>query len=89
MFPSLISGVASGEAPISPRMAAKMLAEYSGQPGSKTAGRQGGLTDREQEVLVLVAQGRTNKQIGGELVISESTVKYHLRNILDKFHLDS
>jgi ATP/maltotriose-dependent transcriptional regulator MalT len=43
-----------------------------------------GLTDREREVLALVAQGRTNKQIAGELFISESTAGVHVSNILGK-----
>ena len=89
VFFELISGVASGEAPISPRMAAKMLEEFSRQSVSKTPGKQEGLTKREKEVLNLVARGKTNKEIAGELVISESTAKYHLRNILDKLHLDN
>jgi len=40
-------------------------------------------------VLRNVAQGRGNKEIGTDLIISESTVKYHLRNILDKLHLEN
>jgi len=48
------------------------------------AGRMGSLTSREREVLVLVARGLTNKDIAHELVISESTVKVHVRHVLDK-----
>lgn len=46
-------------------------------------------TDRELEVLRFVTKGETNKEIASKLTISESTVKYHLRNILDKLHLDN
>jgi len=90
VFFDLISGVASGEAPSSPRMAGKMLEEFSRSALGKTTsdGREG-LTEREMEVLKLVAQGRTNKEIGAALFISESTVKYHLRAILDKLHLEN
>ena len=48
------------------------------------AGRVGSLTPRENEVLVLVARGLTNKDIARELVISESTVKVHIRHLLEK-----
>jgi two-component system NarL family response regulator len=47
------------------------------------------LTGRELEVLKLVAQGLSNKQIGANLVISEVTVRYHISNILDRLHLDN
>ena len=90
VFFELISGVASGEAPVSPRMASKMLEEFS-RHGKADVGTSADsvLTDREREVLQLVAQGKLNKEIAFELTISESTVKYHLRNILDKLHLDN
>ena len=90
VFFDLISGVRSGEAPISPRMASKMLAEFlQGQTPHSKAERKSTLSAREMEVLELVAQGKTNKDIAASLIISESTVKYHLRNILDKLHLDN
>jgi len=47
------------------------------------------LTDREMEVLRLVAQGLNNRDIAGKLFISENTVKNHIRNILEKLHLHS
>ena len=81
----LISVVASGEALIFPKMAAKMLEEFSPKHGRK----QAGLTEREQEVLNLVAQGKSNQEIADELGRSERTVKHHLRNILDKLHLET
>ncbi len=45
------------------------------------------LTDRELDVLKLIAKGLTNSQIAGKLVISENTVKGHVSNILSKLHL--
>lgn len=90
VFFELISGVANNEAPISPRMAAMMLQDFSihtQEPASNET--QMGLTDREKEVLQLLAEGKANKEISSELVISESTVKFHLRNILDKLHLEN
>lgn len=88
VFFEMISGVAKGEAPISPKMAAKMLSDFR-QPAqdSKRAENKKLLTDRENEVLELLADGEGNKGIAASLFISESTVKYHLRNILDKLHL--
>jgi len=47
------------------------------------------LTDREMEVLRLVAKGMNNRDIAKELYISENTVKNHIRNILEKLHLHS
>jgi DNA-binding NarL/FixJ family response regulator len=47
------------------------------------------LTDRELDVLKLVAKGLSNREISEELYISENTVKNHVRNILEKLHLHS
>ncbi len=47
------------------------------------------LTNRELEVLKLVAQGRSNQDIASQLVVSEVTVRTHVSNILDKLHLAS
>jgi DNA-binding NarL/FixJ family response regulator len=90
VFFDLISGVATGEAPVSPKMATKMIEEFSRQAnaGRREDGKAN-LTNREEEVLQLVAQGKTNRETASDLVISESTVKYHLRNILDKLHLEN
>lgn len=74
-----------GEAPLAPSMAAKILREFSG-----TAPRPGPtLTPRERQVLELVARGDANKEIARHLQISENTVKNHLRNILEKLHLQN
>ena len=54
-----------------------------------TASRKPTLTGREIEVLQLVAQGYTSREIGEQLFISENTVKNHVRNILDKLGLHS
>ena len=53
-------------------------------PEAEAAGSPFGLTPREQEVLMRVALGRTNRQIAGELFISESTAGVHVSNILSK-----
>jgi len=48
---------------------------------------ENGLTEREQEVLLLIADGMNNREIAEKLVISEKTVKTHVSNILSKLHL--
>jgi DNA-binding NarL/FixJ family response regulator len=81
-----IISIVQGEAPISRELASKILQEFSIQKVNISGGK---LSEREKEVLQLVSQGLGNKEIGKELYISESTVKNHLRNILDKLHLQN
>jgi DNA-binding NarL/FixJ family response regulator len=85
-----IEGVMAGEAAISGVMAAKMLAELA-RPSEVAAGSSAEevLSEREQEVLHCVAGGLSNRDIAERLVISESTVKKHLRNILAKLHVQN
>jgi len=79
--------IAQGGVIISPVMATKLLAEFRDSGTNKTADEEANLSPREDEVLQLVAQGATNKEIADSLFISENTVKTHLRNIMDKLHL--
>jgi NarL family two-component system response regulator LiaR len=71
-----------GEALLAPSVAARLMQEVSGE---RTA--SAGLTERELEVLRLIARGMSNKLIAHELVVSEKTVKTHVSNILAKLHL--
>ena len=64
--------------------AAKDLSDLA---GTSSHGGNDGLSDREVEVVNLVARGDTNKEIGDTLVIAENTVKVHLRNIYGKLNL--
>jgi DNA-binding NarL/FixJ family response regulator len=87
-----IRSVHSGESQLSPSMASKLLTEFAAM--SKRADEQQQLvaprlTEREMDVLRLVAKGLNNRDIGQELLISENTVKNHIRNILEKLHLRS
>ena len=82
--------VADGQSLISPSMAMKLLDEFKQM--SRTDRSQPAtprLTERELEVLRLVAQGLNNREIAKQLFISENTVKNHVRNILEKLQLHS
>jgi DNA-binding NarL/FixJ family response regulator len=87
-----IRAVAGGQSLISPSMASKLLTEFASMI-KRGDGRQQvpapRLTDRELEVLKLVARGLNNRDIAKELYISENTVKNHVRNILEKLQLHS
>ncbi|MFI5100724.1 MAG: response regulator [Actinomycetes bacterium] len=86
-----IRAVAGGQSLISPSMASKLLTEFATL--IKREDRQQvpvpRLTDRELEVLRLVARGLNNKDVAKQLYISENTVKNHVRNILEKLQLHS
>ena len=75
---------ADGEPVFSPSLAALLLGEF--RRLSKATGAQP-LSEREREVLQLVARGHTYREIGEELHIAEKTVENHVRNILGKLHL--
>ena len=82
--------VAEGQSLISPSMAVKLLDEFKEM--SRTDREQvptPRLTDRELEVLRLVATGLNNREVAKQLFISENTVKNHVRNILEKLQLHS
>lgn len=84
----LLIGVERGEAAMTRAMAARLLKDMSNQNMSCGDGRES-LSEREVEVLRLVAQGYSNPQIANELVISINTVKSHIKNILNKLNLDN
>ena len=79
--------VAKGEAIVSPPMAARLLDEFKQATKGRTDKELSELSERETEVLQLVAQGSSNKEIAIQLFISETTVKAHLRSILEKLHV--
>jgi DNA-binding NarL/FixJ family response regulator len=87
-----IRSVWAGQSRISPSMASKLLTEFAAISKASEEKPQvptPRLTEREMEVLKLVAQGLNNRDIAKQLFISENTVKNHIRNILEKLHLHS
>jgi DNA-binding NarL/FixJ family response regulator len=86
-----ISHIAQGGVIISPLMATKLITEFkdlgTGVERKPAQEAEANLSPREDEVLRLISQGATNKEIADSLFISENTVKTHLRNIMDKLHL--
>jgi DNA-binding NarL/FixJ family response regulator len=74
----------AGEAIIDPTAAARLVSALSRDRGSSGASALDQLTNREREVLTLIAQGRANKRIALELGISEKTVKAHVGHVLAK-----
>jgi DNA-binding NarL/FixJ family response regulator len=90
---SAVRAVHDGQSLISPAMASKLLTEFalmakrSNDRSEQVPTPR--LTERELEVLKLVARGLNNRDIARELYISENTVKNHIRNILEKLQLHS
>lgn len=80
-----IHTVANGEGFLSPTIASKVMREINQPP--KLPPTKDPLTERENEILQLVAQGLTNDQIAEKLVVSERTVRTHVSNILAKLQL--
>lgn len=78
-----IKAAAAGQVQLSPQAAARLMREIRAPESPET------LTDRETEVLRLLAQGKSNKEIAYELSIGEKTVKTHVSNILSKLNVSS
>ena len=74
-----------GDPPFAPELATLLLGEF--RRVARNATGTNPLSDREREVLNLVARGYTYRQVGSELFIAEKTVENHVRNILGKLHL--
>lgn len=81
-----IRSAARGEATLHPQVAARVIAELRG-PRAEAPSPFSELSEREIEVLKLIADGRSNAQIAEALVLSEKTVKGHVSNILGKLQL--
>jgi DNA-binding NarL/FixJ family response regulator len=81
-----IHTIARGDSLLSPSVTSRVIERMAAQPARDDA-RLAGLTPREREVLELLAQGLSNAEIATELVIEESTVKTHVKRVLDKLDL--
>ncbi|MFJ4969720.1 response regulator [Streptomyces sp. NPDC088755] len=82
--------VASGEALLAPTVTRRLITEFSKlaeAPRTPALARIGDLTERETEVLVLIAQGLSNAEIASHLIVAESTIKTHVSRILVKLGL--
>ena len=81
-----IQAVHRGETQLHPDITKKLIDRVT-EPQKEASSNPGNLTPRELEVLTLIAQGQSNREIAGTLTISEKTVKTHVGNILSKLHL--
>jgi DNA-binding NarL/FixJ family response regulator len=84
-----IRAVASGDAVVAPRITRKLLDRFAGRfvPAQAADRCMDQLTDREREVVLLVAQGLSNAEIAARLVVADATVKTHIGRVLAKLGL--
>jgi DNA-binding NarL/FixJ family response regulator len=89
MLAEAVRVVAAGDAMLSPPVTRRLLGTFArlGGPRGPTRDQVDRLTERETEVLVLIARGRSNAEIADELVVAEQTVKTHVGRILTKLDL--
>ncbi|MCE5171379.1 response regulator transcription factor [Paenibacillus profundus] len=83
-----LRAIAIDEAPMSKELAFRILQEFSSKGPNKPPAATP-LTSREREILERVAKGESNKEIAAQFSLSEHTVKNHLKNILQKLHLEN
>ncbi|HWV35770.1 MAG TPA: response regulator transcription factor [Thermomicrobiales bacterium] len=87
---SFLDGVMIGEPALTPVLARKVLGEFSRHLNTPPKPTESVLTARERDVLELLVEGVTsNRELADRLFVSENTIKYHLKNILDKLHLNN
>lgn len=83
-----------GEVSLSPGLANRVLKEFARQAGVSgslegAARKEEALTSRQVEVLSLIAQGLTYKEVGKELFLTEHTIKYHMGEIIERLQLEN
>jgi DNA-binding NarL/FixJ family response regulator len=89
-----LSGLMRGEVPLSPGLAKRILNELARQGKAspsieEVATKEEYLTPRQMEVLTLVVQGLTYKEIGAKVFLSERTIKYHMGQIIERLQLEN
>jgi two-component system NarL family response regulator len=92
IFLDALAGLSRGETPLSPGLAAKIMAEFARrervQPKSGVQATTL-LSPRQKEIIHLVSQGKTYKDIASQLSLSERTVKYHMGEITNRLHKEN
>ncbi len=93
-FFELLSGVMRGEVSLSAGLANRVLEEFARQGGVSqslegAARKEEALTSRQVEVLALIAQGLTYKEVGKKLFLTEHTIKYHMGEIIERLQLEN
>jgi DNA-binding NarL/FixJ family response regulator len=94
-FLELFLGLIHGETPLSPGLASRILAEFAIQgkieAGAPCQPAESGeyLTPRQIEVLSLVSEGLTYKEVGAKLFLAEQTIKYHMGEIIKRLHMEN
>lgn len=95
-FFSLFLGLARGEVPLSPGLAGHVLEEFARKAKvmesksiKSSEAKTEVLSARQMQVLTLVAQGLTYKEVGAKLCIAERTIKYHIGEIIERLHLEN
>jgi DNA-binding NarL/FixJ family response regulator len=89
-FFDMLERVMRGEPALTPGLARKVLGELANPASNRDGQKPDTLTAREQEVLELLVAGVTsNRDLAKRLIVSENTIKFHLRNILDKLHVQN
>lgn len=88
-----LTEIMAGRAVLSPMIAGSILTEFSGMNGDFRASRressETGLTDRQLEILKMVARGVTYKEVGEALGLTERTIKYHMGRIIELLHMSN
>jgi DNA-binding NarL/FixJ family response regulator len=83
-----IRKVAAGGSILDPAMAGKVFNQFKLMASTSDKGNRDGLTDRELEILTLIAQGASNREIGEKLFLSEKTIKNYITSIFQKLHMN-
>ncbi len=83
----IVKDLARGQSYVSPVLAGRLLATMRNGEAARAANPLADLSRREEDILRLVAEGRSNKEIGLALVLQEKTVKHYMTSILQKLHL--